>query len=237
MSERIKVFLVDDEMPVRDAYSRWLEVDGRATVVGEADSVEAARSTLADLAVQSGKRPDVICLDLGLPQAVGTQIDRDAGNKIIADLIEISPSSKILVMTQETSDEPILAAFAAGADGYIWKNETADAIATAVEKVYQGKLVTTISVAEKMLGVYRDLTGRDRAVLPQKERHKNLTETLYRTMKLYCYDGLSAKEIAELEHVSLDGINSRIKKAKEILGASTRREAFRIMSEIGKDTS
>ncbi len=237
MSERIKVFLVDDEMPVRDAYSRWLEVDGRATVVGEADSIETAKSNLQTVAAHPGRRPDVILLDLCLPPVAGAQIQRDGSSHVIADLIRICPGCKVLVMTQETADEPILAAFADGADGYIWKAETADAIATAVVKVHQGKLVTTISVAEKMLGVYRDLTTRDREVLPQKERHRLLSDMLYRTMKLYCFDGLSAKEIADIENMSLDGVNSRIKKAKEILGVTTRREAFRIMSELGEYTS
>ena len=228
--------LIDDEMPVRDAYARWLENDGRAKVIGEAEDQEEAITKLTRM-VELNDRPDVISLDIGLPASPGAPIDRDGGIKLVPKLKEVSPDTRVIMVTQGTEEDPILDALAAGADGYIWKNETGDAIATAIQKVHEGKLVATVSVAEKMLGRFRDLQGRSFAILARKQRHKRLSEILYRTMKLYCYDGLSAKEIAEREHVSLDGINSRIKKAKEILGVSSRREAFRIMSELSDDTT
>jgi DNA-binding NarL/FixJ family response regulator len=237
MGTPIKVMLVDDEMPVRDAYGRWLENDGRAVVIGEAEDRQEAVEKLKELVAMPGTLPDVIALDMGLPGAPGGPIERTGGVDLIPTLKGISPKSRILMFTQGTEEDPIIEAFSKGADGYIWKNETGDAIATAIQRVYEGKLVATISVAEKILGKFRSLHDREYVVLPRKKRHKALSELLYRTMKLYCYDGLSAKEIAEREHVSLDGINSRIKKAKEVLGASSRREAFRIMSELGEDTT
>ncbi len=236
MSRPIKVMLIDDEMPVRDAYARWLENDGRAVVIAEAEDQADAVDKLKHLVAEK-KVPDVISLDIGLPERSGGSIDAKGGIKLVSKLKEISPETRVLMVTQGTDEDPIIEAIAKGADGYIWKNETGDAIATAIEKAYEGQLVATISVAEKMLGKLRDLRGRDFAILQRKKRHKRLSETLYKTMKLYCYDGLSAKEIAEREHISLDGINSRIKKAKEILGVSSRRDAFRIMSELSEDTT
>lgn len=228
--------LIDDEMPVRDAYSRWLENDGRAQVIAESEDQLDALSRLRSL-VALDRQPDVIALDVGLPETAGRQICLKGGISLIPQFKQISPDSRILVVTQGTEEDPILEAISAGADGYVWKNDTGDAIATAIQKVYDGKLVVTVSVAEKILGKLRDLGGREHAILPHKKRHKKLSEILFRTMKLYCYDGLSAKEIAERECISLDGVNSRIKKAKEIIGASTRREAFRIMSELHEDTT
>lgn len=233
----IKVMIVDDEMPVRDAYARWLENDGRALVVAEAEDQADAVERLSELVKQPASRPDVIILDIGLPPDANHHIDPKGGIGLIKRLKEVDDRVRILMVTQGTEEGSILEALASGADGYVWKNETGDAIATAIERVHEGKLVVTISVAEKMLGQFRDLQGRVRAILPRKRRHKRLSELLYRTMKLYCYDGLSAKEIAEREHVSLDGVNSRIKKAKEVLGASTKREAFRIMSGLNEDTT
>ncbi len=236
MSHKIRVMLIDDEMPVRDAYSRWLENDGRAQVIAESEDQLDALSRLRSL-VALDRQPDVIALDVGLPETAGRQICLKGGISLIPQFKQISPDSRILVVTQGTEEDPILEAISAGADGYVWKNDTGDAIATAIQKVYDGKLVVTVSVAEKILGKLRDLGGREHAILPHKKRHKKLSEILFRTMKLYCYDGLSAKEIAERECISLDGVNSRIKKAKEIIGASTRREAFRIMSELHEDTT
>ncbi len=235
LDDPIKVMVVDDEMPVRDAYSRWLENDGRAVVVGEAETQAHAERVLDELRSNPSTNPDVIIVDMGLPSEEGGPIEVHGGVALVPKLKKASPDVRVLMVTQSTDEKPIVEAFAAGADGYVWKNETGDAIATAVENVHEGKLVATISVAEKMLGKFRDLRGREKAILQRKGRHKGLSELLYRTMKLYCYDGLSAKEIADREHVSVDGINSRIKKAKEILGASSRREAFRKMSELSKD--
>lgn len=233
----IKVMLIDDEMPVRDAYSRWLQIDGRAVVVAEAEDQTEALQKLHELLRNPSNIPDVIALDLGIPKNIGKVIDPKGGINIIPKIKEISPKSRILMVTQGTDEDPIIEAFSAGADGYIWKNETGDAIASAIKRVSEGKLVASIAVAEKILGMFKDLSGRDYSILPRKRKHKKLTELLYRTMKLYCYDGLSAQEIAEREYVSLDGVNSRIKKAKQILGVSTRRQAFRIMTDLSDDNT
>jgi DNA-binding NarL/FixJ family response regulator len=121
----------------------------------------------------------------------------------------------------------ILDAMQAGADGYIWKNDAAEGLGSAIERVRQGNFVVTESVARLIFGKISDLLGnRPAEILPEGKRYVDLTKRVEQVMKLFCIDGMSAAEISEALHISENTVRGHIKTGYEIVGATSRRDAF-----------
>jgi DNA-binding NarL/FixJ family response regulator len=116
----IRVLVVDDHPVVRHGLSAILRYEADIEVVGEAaDGAEAARLILAT-------HPDVVLLDLRLPQLSGVEVMRQTR--------PLSPGTRFLVLTTYDTDEYIGPALAAGAQGYLLKDATPDELGRAVPR-------------------------------------------------------------------------------------------------------
>jgi DNA-binding NarL/FixJ family response regulator len=117
----IRVLLVEDYKPFLELVSSTLSKRPEIQIVGQAsDGLEAVRKA-------KGLRPDLIVLDIGLPSLNGLEAAR-----LIRD---VSPNSKILFLTNESSDDVIEKALSLGACGYIHKARTATELLPAVNNV------------------------------------------------------------------------------------------------------
>ncbi|HVY47996.1 MAG TPA: response regulator transcription factor, partial [Minicystis sp.] len=105
MSERIRVFLVDDHPVVREGFVRALEDAQDVTVVGEADTAADAMSSVART------DPDVVLVDLNLP-------DRD-GVELLGALHNVVPRAKLVVLSACEDEFRVAEALRAGAHGYL----------------------------------------------------------------------------------------------------------------------
>lgn len=217
-----RVLIVDDDYYAREAMRALVARDARTRVWGTAEDVSDALILLDSTA---GPRPDVIVLDIRMGD------DDLAGIKGLPPLKATSPSCRVLVSSISRDEDTVRLAMLSGADGYVWKNESTDGIVDAIVRVSEGRLVVSASVAESMLKTVTDLGTYATEVLPDRQDYAELTEATRKTVYLYCYCGLSAKEIAEELQVSVNTVNSRIKNAYAILGAGTRREAFQRLVE------
>ena len=133
---------------------------------------------------------------------------------------------RILVTSVSADDDTVLHAVEAGADGYIWKNETTERIAFAIERAAEGRFVLSKSIADRLMGTIADLGDYATEVLPDQPSYREMTENVRKTLYLFCVMGLSAKEIADELQVSVNTVHSRIKAAYAALGATSRSEAF-----------
>ncbi|MDO8963173.1 MAG: response regulator transcription factor [Coriobacteriia bacterium] len=220
----IGVLIVDDDYYARDALSGLVARDARTRVWGTVDSVPAA---LADLA-NPGDRPaapDVALLDVRLAEGERAGIDG------IAAIREQAPGIRVLITSVSADDDTVLAAVRAGADGYVWKNETAERIATAVQRVAEGRFVLSRTIADRLLGTIGTLGSYATEVLPERRDYVDLTENVRKTLYLFCVAGLSAREIADELQVSVNTVHARVKAAYAALGASSRADAFRRLVE------
>jgi DNA-binding NarL/FixJ family response regulator len=217
MISPVRVYIIDDDYFVRHATASLLTKDERTDALGTAESPAQA---MLDLKGQ-GVSPDVILLDLEYRQT------HQSGMDAIQPFKEAFPKAKVLIFSMSRDDDLILAAMRAGADGYIWKNDAAEGLGSAVVRVHEGRFVVTESVARLIFGKVSGLLGeRSAEILPKGKSYQNLTQRVEQVMRLFCIDGLSASEIAEALHISESTVRGHIKVGYEIVGATSRREAF-----------
>jgi DNA-binding NarL/FixJ family response regulator len=115
----------------------------------------------------------------------------------------------------------------AGADGYIWKNDAAEGLGSAIERVRDGNFVVTESIARLIFGKVSGLLGdRPAEIMPKGRKYMDLTRRVEQVMRLFCIDGMSAAEIADALHISENTVRGHIKTGYEIVGATTRQQAF-----------
>jgi DNA-binding NarL/FixJ family response regulator len=119
------VIVVDDFEPFRKFIRTTLKARPDIQVIAEvSDGLEAVRKS-------EELQPDLIVLDIGLPTLNGIEAARR--------ILKVSPHSKILVVSQESSLDVIEEAFNSGAMGYVVKTRVATDLLTAVEVVSQGR--------------------------------------------------------------------------------------------------
>lgn len=120
----VRVLIVEDHLMVRMGLSLILEKIGDISLIGESESgtdgVNKARTLL----------PDVVLMDIGLPE-----IDGIEATKRIKDT---NPEIKVLMFTSRDSENDVLDAFEAGANGYIMKGANAEQIERAIKSVSEG---------------------------------------------------------------------------------------------------
>jgi len=213
----VRVLVVDDDYYAREATRALLSHDRRTRVWGVSSANDETRALLTS---GGPLLPDVILQDVHMTEGPCAGIDA------IPMLREHAPGARILIVSMDRSEPIIFAAIRAGADGYVWKNESADGIATAVVETHAGRFVVTRSVAERILGSAIELHGYATEILPERHPYRELTDALRETLHLYCVCGMSAREIAEELQVSVNTVYSRIKTAYHVLDARTREDAF-----------
>ena len=140
MTDAIGVLIVDDHAVVRRGVRSLLESHDGWEVCGEAttgrDAVEQSRRL----------RPDVVVMDLSLPELNGL----DATRQILKE----APDTEVLVLTMHHSEELARDVLQAGARGYVLKSDADENLITAVDTLRQHKPFLTSVVTEFVLGNY-----------------------------------------------------------------------------------
>ena len=136
MSNKINVILVDDREMVRLGLKSFLNLQGDVEVVGEAGNGREG----VDLALEL--RPDVVVMDLVMPELDGVQAT--------LELLKEWPEAKILVLTSYLDNEKIYPVIEAGAKGYMLKTSSAAEILNSIRKVYRGEEAIETEVDNKI---------------------------------------------------------------------------------------
>jgi DNA-binding NarL/FixJ family response regulator len=141
--EAIRVLIVDDQRLMRDGLRALLEIQDGIAIVGEAgNGVEA-------LAQVDATRPDVVLMDVRMPQMTGVEATRA--------LRERADRPRILVLTTFDDDQYVFDALKAGAAGYVLKDLPAADLAAAIRTVHSGGVHLDPSVASKVVAEFARL--------------------------------------------------------------------------------
>lgn len=209
------VMVVDDHPIWRDAVARDLADDG-FNVVATADGVAAARRRAAVV------KPDVVLMDMRLADGDGVQAT--------TQVLEVSPATRVLVLSASDEREDVLEAVKAGATGYLVKSASKAELSDAVRATAAGRAVFTQSLAGLVLGEYRRIatspdSGPARPSLTERE-----TEVLR-----YVAKGLSAKQIGEKLSLSHRTVENHVQATFRKLQVANRVELTRYAIEHGLD--
>ena len=127
-TEQIRVMLVDDDSTARHGLKRAVNDDPQLMVVGEAATFAEAERVAGEV------RPDVILLDLNLEE----DEQSISGVELIPKFREVSPDSKIIIVTGVRDFESHRSAIGHGAKGLVLKKHAIEQVGRAIHQVYEG---------------------------------------------------------------------------------------------------
>ena len=207
--------VVDDHPIWRDAVARDLAADG-FDVVATADGASAARRRAAVV------HPDVVVMDMQLADGDGATAT--------TQVLEVSPGSRVLVLSASGERDDVLQAVKAGATGYLVKSASKAELADAVRATAEGRAVFTPGLAGLVLGEYRRIAARNRPGGAGPTLTERETEVLRHVAK-----GLTAKQIAAKLSVSHRTVENHVQATFRKLQLANRVELTRYAIEHGLD--
>ncbi len=202
MSEPIRILVADDHPLFREGVVHSLASEPELTIVGQAANGEEALRLARELL------PDVVLLDIAMP---------GWGGLVTAEKITTAcPATKIVMLTVFEDEDKLLAAFKAGACGYVLKGVSARELASVVRTAASGEVYVSPSLAA---GIMVALT-RDRAPDPLEELTEREAEILTLVGR-----GLTNREIGGRLHLSEKTIKHYITNILQKLQVRSRVEA------------
>jgi DNA-binding NarL/FixJ family response regulator len=210
----VRVMVVDDHPMWRDGVARDLAEAGYDVVAAVGEGGQAVR-------VAGAVRPDVVVLDLQLPDMSGAEVARG--------LAALDPPPRVLVLSASAEQEDVLAAVKAGAGGYLVKSASREEFLDAVRRISGGDAVFTPGLAGLVLGEYRRLAAR-----PVQEEGPRLTERETEVLRLVA-KGLSYKRIADRLVLSHRTVQNHVQNTLNKLQLHNRVELVRYAIERGLD--
>lgn len=200
MSDPIRVLVTDDHTLVRQGISHLLNDSDGFEVVGEAGSATEA------LALAQESRPDVVLLDISLPDKSGLDVAKE--------LREALPDTKIIMLTMHDDAAYVLRAVDAGAEGYVLKDAGPSELRSAVTAVHQGEAYFSPAVAGQLTAALRGEIEVKEDDNPLSRLTRRETDILRRVA-----EGNTSKEIARelsISHRTVESHRESVMRKLEI---------------------
>jgi NarL family two-component system response regulator LiaR len=211
VSEAVRVLVCDDHPVVRQGLRTFLELQEDFDVVGEAENGDDAAAKVAELL------PDVVLLDLVMPEFDGLGA--------IRRIREVSPSTRVIVLTSFVEDEQVFQAVKAGAAGYLLKDVEPSELASAIRTVHSGEALLHPAAAAKLMHEFAtgdrppaaaELTDRELEVLRLLARglsNKVIARELTvseKTVKTHVSNILAKLHLADRTQAALFAVRERL---------------------------
>ncbi|WP_049568489.1 response regulator [Nonomuraea sp. SBT364] len=215
MSPALRAIIADDQALVRTGFRMILNADG-IDVVGEAaDGAQA-------VAAVRRSRPDVVLMDIRMPQMDGIEATR----QIVSDTAN---ETRVLILTTYDLDHYVYAALTAGASGFLLKDVTPEHLVASVRLVRSGDALLAPTITRRLVerfarrddvraGLHRDLSG----LTPRELEVLRLLAT-----------GLSNAELAERLTLSATTVKTHVARILSKLGLRDRVQAVILAYETG----
>jgi DNA-binding NarL/FixJ family response regulator len=202
---KIRLVLVEDYKLIRIGIRMVLIGDEDLEVLGEAESGQQGLQMVKDL------EPDLVILDLGLPDIDGLQLTRE--------IRKFNRNVKILILTSHETEEEVIMALAAGANAYCLKDIVSERLIQVVKSVCEGAVWLDPRVASRALQVFSESANKralyNRMALTERERE---------VLRLIV-EGMSNSQIARALGISLHTSKAHVCSILQKLSVQDRMQA------------
>jgi two-component system response regulator DevR len=209
---RTRILIVDDSEMVRTGLRTLLATEPSLEIVGEAGNVAGG------VEASARHRPDVVLLDIRLPDGTGIDACRQ--------ILKRSPESRVLIVTSVVDETVVDDAIRAGAHGYLLKEIDGRGLVNAVRDVAAGKSILDPAVTARVIQLVKS-TG------PTRDLLAGLSPQEKRTLALIA-EGLTNKEVAAKLELSEKTVKNYLSTIFEKLHVSRRAEAAVIYAQEHK---
>jgi DNA-binding NarL/FixJ family response regulator len=203
---KARVVLVDDHAMFRSGVRA--ELGDRVQVVGEAGSVADAIAVITDA------RPDVVLLDVHMPDGGGLAVLEAVSKEL--------PDTRFLALSVSDAAEDVIAIIRAGASGYVTKTISADDLAAAIARVADGDAVFSPRLAGFVLDAFRDAP-----TVPSIDPEIDLLTPREREVLRLLARGYAYKEIASELFISIKTVETHASNVLRKLQLSNRHQLTR----------
>ncbi|MEM9928186.1 MAG: response regulator transcription factor [Bacteroidota bacterium] len=205
MNTTLNLAIVEDDPVMRKSLTRLLSSDPQLDVNLICESAEDFLAALQ----QSVHRPDIILLDVQLPQMDGISA--------IPYILQHLPQADIVILTTFEEDEKIFAALCAGASSYISKRTSLRQISDAIAIIRRGGSFMSPNVARKVVRHF-SASAKPKPT-PLTNRQKEIVQAIV--------DGLSYQMVADQLGISIDTVRTHIRKIYRALNINNKVELVR----------
>jgi DNA-binding NarL/FixJ family response regulator len=214
---KIRVLIVDDHAVVRQGLRMFIDLQDDMEVVGEGENGSEA------IALAGQLRPDIILLDLVMPQMDGVEAT--------ARIKATYPPARVIILTSFGEDEKVFPAIRAGAQGYLLKDIRPNELVQALRDAFQGKTQLHPDIAQKLMAMVAAKSqpaDQPAAARPEPEQpdkaSSELTERERGVLRLIA-SGLNNREIAERMVISEETVKTHVSSILSKLGLEDRTQA------------
>jgi DNA-binding NarL/FixJ family response regulator len=210
----IRVVLADDHAVVRAGLKAVLGAARDIEVIGE------AKNGLEAVTLAERFKPDVVVMDLSMPELDGASATREIIKKGLA--------ARVLILTMHTEDDYLVPLMEAGAAGYLVKSAADRELVDAVRAVAHGDVYVRPAAARVLA---KNLTRQDPAKT-ERDRFEKLTQRERDVLRLVA-QGYSAPEIGERLFISPKTVDTYKQRIQEKLGLAHRSDYVQLALKLG----
>ncbi len=216
MASKKTILIVDDHPLVREGLESILKPATKYEVVGQAGTARDGIRMIKDL------KPDLVLLDLGLPDKSGLELSREIRN--------LSPSTRILIVSMHSKVDYIVKAFQAGATGYMTKESATERLLKGIEHVLSGEYFMDGAVSHAVV----------KKLMQTPEKEMKITDAGYETLTsreqeviVLLAEGYSAKKAAAKLFISPKTVENHRTNIMNKLGLHSTIELVRYAARLG----
>jgi DNA-binding NarL/FixJ family response regulator len=211
-----KILIVDDHPLVREGLKATISSRPNFEVVGEAASAEEALRLVHEL------KPDVVLLDLALPDQSGLEVCRQIRSRRL--------NVRVMIFSMHSQIDHIVKAFQAGTDGYIIKDSPPDKLVAGIQSVLDGKYYMDSTVSHKV--VERIMQSDGDKVKVRNSTYETLTGREQEVLALLA-EGLTNQQVADKLYISTKTVKNHRANLMQKLNLHSIHELIRYAAKLG----
>ena len=216
MVQKKSIVIIDDHPLFREGLKSIIGRNTEYSVVGE------AKNGRDGLKITLKLKPDLVLIDISLPDKSGIQLTREIRNQL--------PGTRVLIISMHSKIDYIAEAFQAGATGYVVKESASNGLLKGLETVISGDYFLDSSLSHAVVESMLNIPIKEARI--RDDEYGSLTPREQEIMRLLA-EGLSVKKIAAKLYISPKTVENHRSNIMNKLGLHSALELIRYAARLG----